>query len=173
MCNPGCDGRRLKTDDIERERKEAEDPASEKRRRAANRGAFRPARISGDGDGNAQEAGGNQARIAARGIRGGLAGRWSYRLDAREQAAASRCGNTGGSEWPGCRGRTAQPGSRRVAAGCRGRLGPQTWLQGHVGALERDPRARAPVLRTPRLRALQNAKIVSQTAVISKFSFPQ
>src|SRR5437867_10656181 len=49
-------------------------------------------------------------------------------------------------------------------------MGAQTWLQGHVGAFQRNSRARTPVLRTPRLRAFQDAEIVSQTAVISKVS---
>jgi hypothetical protein len=64
----------------------------------------------------------------------------------------------------GCR-RAAQPGSGRAVAGRRGRLGAQTRLQEHVGPVECSSRSRAQVLRTKRLRALQNAEIVPQTAV--------
>src|SRR5207248_1212154 len=39
-------------------------------------------------------------------------------------------------------------------------------MQGHVGAFERDSRGRAQVLRAQRLRALQNAEVLPQAAVV-------
>jgi hypothetical protein len=50
--------------------------------------------------------------------------------------------------------------------------GAQTRLQEHVGAFKRDSRARAQVLRTQLLRALQNAEIVPQTALTKQESIP-
>src|SRR2546427_12819599 len=162
-------GKQLEQDDAQWPGKRAATQAREERRRAADRSALWPAWVSGDGSADARTIAGNQARITTRRICRRIRQRRSDRLGPCEQAAASRSGNPRGSERTCRRGRAAQPGSGRAIAGCSGRLGTQARLQGHVGSIECNSRARAQVLRAPRLRALQNAEIIPQTAVARPF----
>src|SRR5437667_59191 len=89
----------------------------------------------------------------------------SCRLAACEQTGAPRERHACGGERAGRKGATPQPWRGRTAAGSRRGLGPPTRMKEHVGPFKRDPRARPQVLRTQRLRALQNAKILPQAAL--------
>src|SRR2546427_12485584 len=165
-CSCGCRGRRREEYDAGRQGEGTEDPARQYRRCAADRGAKRAAWISGEPRADPWQVARHQAIVATRCIRSRIVEGWSHRLAAREQepAAGSRSARRG--EWPGRGGRAEEPGrGRAIARGCGG-LGAQTRLQKYVVAFERDPRACSQVLRTKRLRALQNAKVIPQAAVI-------
>src|SRR6266850_323661 len=163
-CKRDCGGRRLEADGSSKQER-TEDPAREERRYAADCGAQWTAWVSGNRGPDARTIARNQTRLAACCSCGGICKGRSHRLGARESRTASGSGDTRRSEWARRGGRAAKRGSGRTAAGSRGRLGAKARLQKHVRAIERDSRARPQVLRTERLRALQDAEVLPQTAL--------
>src|SRR5712664_396097 len=163
-CKRDCGGRRLEADGSSKQER-TEDQAREERRYAADCGAQWTAWVSGNRGPDARTIARNQTRLAACCSCGGNGRGWSHRLAACEQRTAAGSGDPRRSKRARRRRKTAKRGSGRAAARSGGRMGAKARLQGHVRAIERDSRARAQVLRTKRLRALQDAEVLSQTAV--------
>src|SRR6266446_7471181 len=163
-CKSAYGGGKRKTDGT-RGQEQAEDPAREERRCAADCGAQWTARVSGKRGPDARTIARNQTRLAACSACGGNGKGWSHRLVACEQGAAAGSGDTRRSERARRGRRAAKRRSGRAVARSGGGMGAKARLQEHVRAIERDSRACAQVLRTKRLRALQDAEVLSQTAV--------
>src|SRR6266478_6156129 len=163
-CKSAYGGGKRKTDGT-RGQEQAEDPAREERRCAADCGAQWTAWVSGNRGPDARAIARNQTRLAACCACGGNGKGWSHRLVACEQGAAAGSGDTRRSERARRGRRAAKRRSGCAVARSRGRVGAKARLQEHVRAIERDSRACAQVLRTKRLRALQDAEVLSQTAL--------
>src|SRR6266478_4488407 len=163
-CKRGCGGRRLEAHGS-RGQEQAEDPAREECGCAADCGAQRTAWVSGNRGPDAPTIARNQTRLAACCACGGNGKGWSHRLVACEQGAAAGSGDTRRSERARRGRRAAKRRSGRAVARSGGGMGAKARLQEHVRAIERDSRACAQVLRTKRLRALQDAEVLPETAV--------